>query len=184
MQHPITPFAPDLSCPREVDDNDIDLDARHPQVLAQWGTRRAYVDWEMAPLLRELWEAGVDTIASCQDLGESLENLPVRSPHMAAFVEAATGQAVIDFYPPDAQVFLTLVANGAPPSAMYDRMTRWTAKGGWHVALDLMDVPRAAHQHDFRVFGSQVRFPRADVPLIIECLRRHNERVAAEVDYD
>jgi hypothetical protein len=159
-------------------DEDLD-DYRHPQILVEAGGQRAYVDHELAPLLRELWRAGIDTYSSCQDLGESVEDLLEAMPHLGPYVDFHSGRAVIDFSPPDAQRFLNLVAGATPPPALYDRMARWTAEGAWRVDLIVLDAPAAPDRHDFRIFGTQVQFPRYDIPGVIACLRRHNERLAS-----
>lgn len=38
----------------------------HPRVLVEHGSRRTYVDEKIAPLVRALWQGGVETLGSCQ----------------------------------------------------------------------------------------------------------------------
>ena len=161
-----------------LDEDDPDDGERtfHEQSLAEWGDRHDLVDREMAPLLSELWRAGVGTYSSCQDLGESLADLAFRHPHMAGYVDSLRGRASIDFVPPDAQLFLDLVAAAGPPPPLYDRMTRWTAEGAWSFNLPMLDLPDGAGGFSFRILSIQLHFPRADLPEVTGCVRRHNQR--------
>jgi hypothetical protein len=159
--------------PLDLDKNDY---ATHIQVAVEYGEQEALVDAEMAPLIREIWRADINTIASCQDVGESLDDLPNRYPHMARTVKALQGTALIDFRPADAQRFFDAVADGKPPRAVYDRMTRWTAKGAWEVRMVLYDTCNTVDDRRFWVIGTQVRFPRNDIPAITKSLRRTNLR--------
>ena len=159
---------------RGLDDDDP---AFHEQSLAHGGDRSDLVDLELAPLLSELWRAGLGTYSSCQDLGESLADLADWHPHMADYVQSLRGTASIDFAPPDAQPFLDLVAAAGPPEPVYDRMTRWTADGAWRFNLPILDLPDGAGGYSFRILSIQVHFPRADIRAVTDCVRRHNDRV-------
>jgi hypothetical protein len=149
----------------------------HPQAAAQWGDHRAMVDVEMAPLVTELWRAGIETYSSCQDLGESLGDLALRLPHMAAHVRTLDGRAALDLSPPDAQPVLDMVAAAGPLGSVYDRMTRWTAEGAWKYGLLMLDLPDDDGSYSFRILGIQLVFPRRDIPALTQALRRHNARL-------
>jgi hypothetical protein len=85
-----------------------DRPAKHPQVLVTEGEASAYVDVEMAPLIRELWRAGIATNASCQE-------------------HEGTGKAWIEFKDPDtARQFLNrVVQQDASQGSMWRRSSDW-----------------------------------------------------------
>jgi hypothetical protein len=159
-----------------LDDDEADEPRVHPQALAEWGEKRALVDAELAPLVTELWRAGIDSFSSCQDLGESLAELGRQLPQMATYVEGRRGRALLDLSPPDAQPFLDMVATSGPAGALYDRMTRWTAVDAWRYSLVMLDLPDEHGTYSFTILAIQVELPRKDIPAVTRGIRRHNAR--------
>jgi hypothetical protein len=159
-------------------------ETEHPQVPVAWGGRHAEVDEGLAPLILERWRAGIDTLNSCQ--------------------EDRPGVAWVNFFgTADAKRFLDLVAVyptgeqcrtvdgrayvGDVPFAetLYGRITGLGSAGDWEYALHLIDLAvevelvgdavevSCTGPADFE-FDVSVRFPRADLPALLERLRRHN----------
>jgi hypothetical protein len=141
----------------------------HPQVRVRWRGLEADVDEELAPLIRALWRAGIHTCLSCQ------ENRPG-----VAWIEFLTAR--------DARKFLNRVAvypteaelQEAPFwETLYGRITRRGGEGDWEydvfpedwdVEEKLIDdevEETCTGPADFE-FGVSIRFPRADLPLILQ----------------
>jgi hypothetical protein len=55
----------------------------HPATVVVHGDLEAEVDLELAPLVLEIWRAGIETIHSCQDVGENLASLAAQLSHVA-----------------------------------------------------------------------------------------------------
>jgi hypothetical protein len=94
--------------------------------------REVEVDEMLAPFIKELWAAGIDTVTCCQDAGESWARMVDRSPHLATRATLDAGYAYVEFFgADDAAEFMTVVANAGPYGKFYRRMTRWLEPGGW-----------------------------------------------------
>jgi hypothetical protein len=80
----------------------------HPQVLVEHEGSTAYVDQELAPLIKELWRAGIATNASCQE-------------------HEGTNKVWIEFgQPDDARRFLNrALPQDSSPGSMWRRATDW-----------------------------------------------------------
>ncbi len=157
----------------------------HPATTVSHGDRVAEVDLELAPLVLEVWRAGIDTIHSCQDVGENVAGLAVHLPHLADVVRRETGRASIGFPDGAALVaFLEALANAGPRDLFYERMVHWASPEAWELVLGLQDRGLRDGGPEAAVDGTplsrltpasfQVRFPRTDTPGIVERLRRHN----------
>jgi len=59
----------------------------------------AEVDLELGPLIVEIWRAGIETIHSCQDVGENIGGLAAQLPHLAETARRELGRASIGFPP-------------------------------------------------------------------------------------
>lgn len=149
--------------PEVVNMNDETI---HKQVWVEWKGEGAYVDEELAPLILALWQAGIDTMMSCQ------ENRP--------------GIAWLCFPTPlDAKMFLDLVAaypdeDDVPFSeTLYGRIAGCGSDGDWEYAVNVCDlgveedivhgevIQTCIGPSDF-MFDVSVRFPRTDLPLVLE----------------
>jgi len=144
----------------------------------------AEVDVELAPLVLEIWRAGIGTIHSCQDVGENVAGLAERLPHLAVVVERERGRASIGFPDsPSALAFLEALANAGPREALYERMVHWASPGAWQLVLAVQDEglktgedepPDGTPRSRLAAASFQVRFPRSDVGEVLERIRRHN----------
>ena len=146
-----------------------DSKRRHATVVVEVGAWREEVDEAIAPLIAEVWKAGIPTLMSCQET----------DPRVAwiEFEEVA-----------HLQQFLNLVAvyeDGA--GTMYNRIAHELvapapATASWEYQLNPLDCgedrgarPHAACACDF-VFTAGVYIPHADLTAVLDRLRRHRRR--------
>jgi hypothetical protein len=152
----------------------------HKQITVQVGEREAEIDEAIAPLIRELWKADIETRHSCQ---ESLPGI--------TWISFATAY--------DAEKFLDIVAEyDEDPHSLYGRITgRWHCPGRvapiWEYdayAHDCNLVEEPINENEVEewhegapafVFSIAVRFPRSDYPEVLAKMVQHNERRRADV---
>jgi len=161
----------------------------HPATVVVHGDLVAEVDLELAPLVLEIWRAGLETIHSCQDVGENLVDLAVHLPHLAGIVQRETGRASIGFPDADAVLaFLDALANAGPRDELYERMAHWASRDAWQLVLGIQDrglereeakgpgrtAPDGTPLSHFTAANFQVRFPRSDAAEMTQRMRRHN----------
>lgn len=157
----------------------------HPATTVSHEHRVAEIDLELAPLILEVWRAGIDTIHSCQNVGENVAGLAVHLPHLADVVRRETGRASIGFPDADALMgFLAALANAGPRDLFYERMVHWASADAWQLVLGLQDRGLRDEGPGSAVDGTplsrltpasfQVRFPRSDGDEMVDRLRRHN----------
>lgn len=148
---------------------------RHQTVLVELGRRRAVVDELIAPLVRELWIADISTTMSCQ--GEPQGMIWI------AFDDAAMLTR-----------FLNVVAEfEADPNSLYNRICRQFPVDDedrvWEFGLLPDDAAFCPEESDGEnpklvVRGAptdvfllmSVRFPRSDLELVLQRVRRYNRR--------
>jgi len=132
----------------------------HKQVRVRVGHREADVDEGISELIEQLWLADIGTGLSCE------ENQP--------------GIVWIDFDSPrDARRFLTIAVKFDPQvDSLY-----WRATGPeWRYDIHLWDYALFGEefdQHPGRTefgFNVSIRFPRTDMPVLLERLKRYNSR--------
>jgi len=162
----------------------------HRTKVVEHGDLAAEVDLEIAPLVLEIWRAGIGTIHSCQDVGENLAELATRLPHVADIAKRELGRASIGFAGGEPLLrFLGALANAGPRDGFYERMAHWASPGAWQLVLGLQDpglegddedpgdqglAPDGVPLTQFVAASFQVRFPRSDVGEMIGRMRRHN----------
>ena len=150
--------------------------SEHKTVLVRWGDEEAWIDEEIASLIRELWKAGIFTMNSCQ------ENRP--------------GWVWIQFaHATGAEAFLSIVARYEKGACtFYNRIRQaWAPKEGdlegeWEYDVHPMDMAVeeilvddeyieefCTGPSDF-IFTFSIRFPRTDLPVILKRVRRHNKK--------
>jgi hypothetical protein len=149
---------------------------RHPQVHVKHGPWEADIDVEIAPLIKELWRAGVATVLSCQD-------------NQADRVWIAFDSSE------DLARFLDIVGEYEEgEGTLYDRIqsaddhTTRPDRGGWWYSLWPSDLAcDEDDDHDEEAdewLGPQfavslsVRFPRADLPTVLQRLKQFNRMAA------
>ncbi len=149
----------------------------HKTVAVQVGSCRAEIDEEIAPLIREMWIAGIETYMSCQQDGWGLVWIQ--------FPEAA---GLVDFLN-----IVTKYERGA--NTLYNRMvhewTNNTSTSEWIYEVfpdDLAfnrDAPQGERaiqdEHDGQPYFHLdfcVRFPQCDLPIVLRRMKQYNARPA------
>lgn len=143
------------------------------------------VDTEIAPLVQALWTAGLVTGNTCQD-----------SP-------PGSGRVWIQFLTPEmgAHFADAVAVYEAGTDTLYNRIfARWTPADGteppdtWSWSVEIRDAAikelfddegRVTEEHPGKPdadFTLSVRFPRSDLPLVVERMKRHNESAAIPAD--
>lgn len=144
------------------------LPTHHKQVKVRVGEWEADVDEELAPLIEQLWKAGIATVLSCQ------ENRPGVAWIMFLMAE-------------DLSTFLDIVAEYDPDEAsLYRRISLASdLEECWE--YDLRPQDAALHEeflgggveewHEGEAcfyFNVSVRFPRTDLPTLLQRMMWHN----------
>lgn len=153
---------------------------QHKQVPIEWRGRRAEVDEEMAPLIRALWRAGISTTLSCQENRPGVAWIAFATPE-----DARRFLNRVAVYPDAADLReaggRTSVGNVPFRETLYGRITGCDSEGDWEYGVFVDDygvaeelvgnesVTTHVGPADFE-FGVSIRFPRSDMPLILERL--------------
>jgi hypothetical protein len=158
--------------------NQTGFGTRHEQVEIEWRGIRAEVDVELAPLILEMWKAGVATVLSCQ------ENRPGIA--WIAFPAADFATGFLDLVAVHPGEDDAPAADDAPYGAtLYRRIAGCGSIGDWQYALfpenygvrekivkgKLVETCTGPANFEFLV---SVRFPRTDIPLILKRLQAVN----------
>ncbi len=164
----------------------------HPANVVAVDDQSAEVDVELAPLITEVWQAGIVTIHSCQDVGENVGELVPELPHLEPVAQREAGRASIGFADlTDLLAFHDAVVNAGPRDDFYERVMHWASPGAWQCVIALHDpgleqargpvAPDGTHRSRLAAASFQVRFPRSDIHEATDRLRRHNrgEQAAA-----
>ncbi|MEO5679042.1 MAG: hypothetical protein ABIS47_05165 [Acidimicrobiales bacterium] len=157
----------------------------HPATLISHGAWSAEVDVELAPLVLQIWKAGIPTIHSCQDVGENIATLTHRLPHLADVARRERGRASLGFADVDGLLsFHDLLANAGLRDDFYERLLHWASPAAWQCTIGLRDlgleedeVPRAPDgtpSSRLAAVSFQVRLPRADIAEATARLERHH----------
>jgi len=156
----------------------------HPATIISHGELEAEIDIELAPLILEIWRAGITTIHSCQDVGENVSSLVADLPHLAEMVRRETGRASIGFREPQALLaVLDALARAGPRDQFYERMVHWATPDAWQLVIAVQDQglqpgtsPSPALETESRLtaVSYQLRFPRTDVGEMVVRTQRYN----------
>jgi len=151
---------------------------QHKTVSVKWDGVEARVDRSIAPLIKEIWKAGIFTLNSCQ------ENRP--------------GIIWIAFFSVlDAEAFLNIVARYEEGiDTLYNRIRQaWThyhggIPGAWE--YDVLPTDFSVDQHFLEdgsidetctgpsefIFTMSVRFPKRDYPILLKRMKEYNATVS------
>ena len=157
----------------------------HPARIVSAGGWTAEVDVELASLIVEVWRAGIETIHSCQDVGENIAALARDLPHLAPVARREAGRASIGFADVAGLVaFHDALASSGRRDGFYERMLHWASPDAWQCVIGLHDpglvggegTPSGDGTPASRIaaVSFQVRFPRSDIEEMTERLGRHN----------
>jgi hypothetical protein len=137
----------------------------HPVTPVRVGPVAADIDTMIAPLIEAIWRAGIATLTSCQDAGESNADWAERLPHMADYVNRHRGWAFVDFRLDQGLAFLDAVAAAGERDDFYVRMTHWAAPDAWRLQARPYDAAmfdeRRASTFDITML--QVMLPHRDL---------------------
>ena len=136
----------------------------HKMIPVSAGGQSADIDEPIAPLVEEVWKAGVRTLHSCQD-----------NPTGYVWIETESAA--------DATRFVDIALSGdtgdAAQKGLRERALRQGPIGFWplsrglwlfKVSIDNQGGEGPVHTK----FLVSIRFPRRDLPLVLENFRRHN----------
>ena len=129
------------------------------------GRRWANIDIKIAPLIKALWEAGYETIGSCEDLGMSATS----GRGYGRKFDYWDSYVLIEMPAPDACRLLDAV-KGTPQFC--DKM-HWAAPGAWEVTVPVMPFsPFDVRGEDEAVVGpwAQVHFPNDQIDDLIKVI--------------
>jgi hypothetical protein len=141
---------------------------RHAAVVVEVGDLKEEIDEMIAPLIRELWIAGINTVLSCQ--------------------EEYRETAWIEFgFVSDLEEFLNIVATyEVGGHTLYSRIAGCScshaAVKAWAYSLTPIDFGDDANENRPVEFGctAHVYIPHQDIPILVERLAAHNRRQAAK----
>jgi hypothetical protein len=159
-------------------DNHPTSSRRHPAVRVVWSDQDADIDETIAPLILEMWKAGVRTANSCED------NLP----QGFVWIQFRTTQ--------DAERFLNIIGefeDDDPAPSRYRRMlgegewpNEWRYAIGledwavdWEVDEDGLIIETRGQDRPILCFWVSIRFPRSDLSWVTERIAYHNGRTEA-----
>lgn len=145
--------------------NEIPSDRYHPAITVTVGPWCEEIDIVLAPLIREIWIAGIETFMSCQETEPGISW--IEFPGVAELLE-----------------FLNLVTRyeeGA--DTLYNRinyqLTGQLSAPTWFYQLNLLDIFEG--QVEQTVDGNScleatvgVYFPSTDIPVLLERLKKFN----------
>jgi len=153
-------------------EDESDDDRKHKAVYVRVGDQEAEIDAAIAPLIREMWEAGIETVMSCQEDGNGL-----------VWIEFPSEE--------DLANFLDMVADYDPdPNALYNRIVHdftgaidpeWIIEvspvdfGAEWLTDDDDNTVDISHSGTTDLgFWYSVRFPPSDLPVVLKRVRRYN----------
>jgi len=147
----------------------------HETVYVKYGAMEADIDVEIAPLILEIWRAGLVTLNSCK------ENRPgwvwiqfLIAEHAATFLD------IVAVYEEGIECLYNRIRHEwdhdvGPPDGLwkYDALVQDLSVLQEEVEDGVIEEASAGPS-DF-IFNMSIRFPKADLPIIEERLRLHNE---------
>lgn len=158
--------------------------ATHKQVRLEAGDFSDEVDAGLAPFLREIWLSGFETVSSCENATESIEEIVEVFPAVASKLPLYRGCAYVDFWDlADVEQCFTLIARGEPSEAMRERMSHFGAPDNWRVAASIHEGDETGGERGIFVAEHfQLILPVSDLAEAEGCLRRGRERAEREED--
>lgn len=149
------------------------------------GDTQADVDEYLAPLVLEMWRAGIETVGSCQDGGDSLRDLVERLPALEAYARNSVGRAYLQFGDPAPLCeFFEALANAGPRDGFYERMTHWAATDAWRASVSMVDAladedePDWTGRSHFYPSTLHLEFPTCDIHEMTRRMTAHNMGLA------
>ena len=159
----------------------------HSATVVSHGAWSAEIDLGLSALILEIWRAGIETIHSCQDVGENIAGLIAELPHLEAAARRELGRASIGFADlAGLLAFQEALVNAGARDGFYERILHWASPDAWQCVIGLRDpglegeavVASSCGSPRSRLAAAsfQVRFPRTDIGEATDRLRRHKRR--------
>lgn len=137
----------------------------HPTVTVEVGPWREEIDEALAPLIGEIWKAGIETMMSCQETEPGI-----------SWIEFDSAEETLRF--------LNLIARYEPGvdtlyNRIHDQRTGPMSAPVWEYQFNLMDVfdgvegPVTDGMSDFDATVG-VYFPTTDIPVLLQRLEAFN----------
>jgi hypothetical protein len=139
---------------------------QHPTVRVRHGKLRARIDAEIAPLVGALWQRGILTQWSCQDVSDSEADESRRGTAMLAFPDTENAVAFLNA--------TTVFEPGG--MTLYNRMTCQGCRGVgcWGFEVYPMDAAYSWRSDSYAgsgrpdyYFRITVFFPATDIPVLV-----------------
>lgn len=135
----------------------------HSAVIVEVGPWRAEIDEALAPLIREIWKAGIETEMSCQETEPGIAWIEFASvEHLCRFLNAA-------------------VYHERESDSLYKRSQQLGSGSTpmWEYTFNLMDIFEGQQEHlngGLACFEATVGafFPQSDILVLLERLKAFN----------
>lgn len=121
----------------------------HPTVVVRVGDWTAPIDKEIAPLIKEIWKAGIGTVLSCQENQPGITWIAFVITNVADFLHIVVGEYNDEI------------------DSLYNRIRQeWEDSkrvGWWEYEIFSQGFPMVS-----------IRFPKTDIPILVERLQAKN----------
>ena len=161
------------------------MENTHETVRVEFGEREVDIDVEIAPLITEIWKTGMLTVNSCQENKPGIAWIQFVMPAMANdFVNIVAGPYSEEL---DSLYNRARAAGGgnAGPVEVAGNMNTEPVEGAWEYDTYPFNLTTAAsngcvEEDPTGLLASNVlvsiRFPHADLPILLERLRTFNDQ--------
>jgi hypothetical protein len=143
----------------------------HPQTRIEYSGRAADVDVEIAPLILELWRAGLWTSLSCQE--------GVDGRVWIGFAHASALEEFLRVLFPERDDAIESLYNRAVGGIEPDEWEAFREERAWRYRLhaeDALEDDATTTRSDIYL-AADVHFPRRDLDEVLARLHRHNARI-------
>lgn len=124
------------------------------------------IDRELVPLVRRLWELGIDTRSSCQDYGESLTApAPGRPPGDQRWIDFYSGRVWLKLATDHAELLMSLLSVDGDLRAA---MSEWARPDSWLCVRPV--VPNIITGRAYSAQTTHVFFPRPHLAQVVDVL--------------
>lgn len=142
-----------------------DPNSKHTTVIVQVADSKAEIDEALAPLIQELWRAGITTTMSCQELEPEVAWIEFPSiEELFRFLNVTTR------YEPGVDTLYNRIL---------DQLTGPMSAPTWEYQLHLMDIFEGQEEQivdGLACFDAMVSvyFPTTDIPVVLQRLQAFN----------
>jgi hypothetical protein len=158
------------------------MSTQHEQIRVEVNGWHAEVDKGLAPLIKELWKANIDTSNSCEDNRPGhADNGTVTDPRKVE--RWPDGCVWIQMPASCAHIFVEIIVDFEGDRELYYRIIDPDPENNkaWEFDTELVDYTRLNPESDGPVnleFAISVRFPKEDLEKVYGKVRAYNEKQA------